>query len=71
VDDDGEVLGIEPDRFPNSDRYLLHANNLIRSSIGPEFASFIKFALTPLDGRDVLVIQCLPSPNPAFLKRDG
>jgi DNA-binding response OmpR family regulator len=71
VEDDGTVLGIEPDGFPNSDRYLLHANNLIRGTIGPDLTPFIKFALKPLEGKEVLVVECLPSPNPVFLKRDG
>jgi len=36
VEDDGNVLGLEPDKFPNADRYLLHVNNLIRERIGME-----------------------------------
>ena len=71
VDDGGAVLGIEADRFASGDRYLLHANNLIRSAIGPDFAPFIEFALKPLEGEEVFVVECLPSPRPVFLKRDG
>jgi CheY-like chemotaxis protein len=70
VADDGNVLGLEPDKFPNSDRYLLHVNNLIRDRIGMEVTQRIKFELKPLDGKDVLCIQCLASPEPAFLKND-
>jgi len=71
VEDDGSVLGTEPDRFQNRDRYLLHANNLIRDTIGPDFTPFIEFALVPLEGKEVLVVKCRPSPIPGFLTRDG
>jgi len=71
VEDDGSVLGIEPDRFANSDRYLLHVNSLIRDTIGPDFTPFIESALVPLEGSEVLAVRCRPSPMPAFLKRDG
>ncbi len=71
VGDDGTVLGTEPDRFKNSDRYLLHANSLIRDTIGPDFTPFIEFALVPLEDKEVLVVQCRPSPIPVFSKRDG
>jgi DNA-binding response OmpR family regulator len=68
VEDDGNVLGLEPDKFPNSDRYLLHVNNLIREHIGMEVTQFIKFGLKQLDGKDILCIHCSSSPEPAFLK---
>ncbi|MCZ6655630.1 MAG: response regulator [Planctomycetota bacterium] len=71
VADDGTVLGIELDHFPDGDRYLLHTNNLIRSAIGAEITPFTKFALKPLNDKEVLVVECLPAPEPVFLKRDG
>jgi putative two-component system response regulator len=70
IEDDGNVLGLEPDQFHNSDKYLLHVNNLIRNRIGMEVTQCIKFELKSLDGKDILCIQCLPSPEPAFLKND-
>jgi CheY-like chemotaxis protein len=70
IEDDGNILGLEPDQFHNSDKYLLHVNNLIRNRIGMEVTQCIKFELKPLDGKDILCIQCLPSPEPAFLKND-
>jgi putative two-component system response regulator len=68
VEDDGNVLGLEPDKFPNADRYLLHVNNLIRERIGMEVIQFIKFGLKQLDGKEILCIQCSHSPEAAFLK---
>jgi DNA-binding response OmpR family regulator len=70
VEDDGNVLGLEPDKFPNPDRYLLHVNNLIRERIGMEMAQFIKFGLKQLEGKEILCIQCVPAPEAAFLKNN-
>ena len=70
VEDDGNVLGLAPDKFPNADKYLLHVNNLIRERVGMEMAQFIKFGLKQLDGKDILCVQCSPSPEAAFLKCD-
>ena len=70
VDDNGVVLGLEADKFPNADRYLLHVSNLIRERIGMEMMQYIKFGLKPLDGKDILCVQCAPSPEAAFLQHD-
>ena len=70
VDDNGVVLGLEADKFPNADRYLLHVSNLIRERIGMEMMQYIKFGLKPLDGKDILCIQCAPSSEAAFLQHD-
>lgn len=71
VADDGAILGIEADRFPSNDRFLLHVNTMIREHIGPEFAPFIDYALYEIDGREVLAITCRQSSEPAFLRRGG
>ena len=70
VEDDGNVVGLRPDNFPNADKYLLHVNNLIRERIGMEMAQFIKFGIKQLDEKEVLCVQCFPSPEAAFLKHD-
>ena len=70
VEDDGNVVGLEPDKFPNADKYLLHVNNLIRERIGMEMAQFIKFGIKQLDEKEILCVQCSPSPEAAFLKHD-
>jgi len=68
VADAGDILGTTADRFDNDDRYLLHVNNRIREYIGLEFVSFINFQLVPVEGQNVLLVQCQPSPAPVFLK---
>jgi DNA-binding response OmpR family regulator len=70
VEDDGNVVGLHPDKFPNADKYLLHVNNLIRERIGMGMAQFIKFGTKQLDEKEILCVQCSPSPEAAFLKHD-
>ena len=68
VHDDGTVEGIGSDGFRNEDKYLLHFNNLIHKHVGLEFARYLSFALRPLGGEKILVVDCRPSKDPAFLK---
>lgn len=68
VDDQGCVLGLDADQFPNTDKYLQHFTNLFNQHIGMEFSPFIKFGLCPVDERQVFVIACRPSPRPVFVK---
>ncbi len=68
VEDRGNILGTGADRFDNDDKYLLHVNNRIREYIGLEFVNFINFRLVPIEGQNILLIQCRPSPSPVFLK---
>ena len=68
VRDTGDILGTAADQFENDDKYLLHVNNLIQEHIGLEFVGFIRFQLVPVDDKEVLLIECQPSPSPVFLK---
>jgi CheY-like chemotaxis protein len=68
VADAGDILGTGADQFDNDDKYLLHVNNRIREYIGLEFTNFINFRLVPVEGQNILLIQCQPSPSPVFLK---
>jgi len=67
VADDGQILGIEADRFPNEDKYLLHVNNLINQHIGLERSPYIRFSLVAIADRKVLVVRCERSRTPSFL----
>jgi DNA-binding response OmpR family regulator len=69
VDDDGGLVGIEKDQFENEDKYLLHVNNKIQQHIGLEHASQIKYSLEPLDGGQILVVDCKPATDPVFLSQ--
>jgi hypothetical protein len=68
VDDDGNVLGLEPDGFASADKCLRHIGNLIHQHIGVEFAQFIRYSLVTIDAKSIAVIQCARATTPAFLK---
>lgn len=70
VSDDGTILGLEADRFPNEDKMSLHLINLIRSRMGEVFLPYIHPRFEGGDDERVLVVHCEKGPKPAFLK-DG
>ena len=70
VKDDGTILGVEQDGFPNEDKYLLHLTNLIKNRIGPLFIEFIHFDFVMQDGKSFIRIDCEPATTPAYVK-DG
>lgn len=69
VDDDGNPTGIEADKFPNEDRFLLHFNNLIKEHIGLEFTGLIDFDIRSVSGVRILVLDCRKADRPVFLKK--
>lgn len=68
VADDGEMLGLENDKFQNDDKFLLHFDNLIKQHIGLEFASYIKAEIRVLDEKQVFLVACDRCPDPVYLK---
>ena len=70
VADDGEVLGLAADGFPNEDKMGLHLINLIKDRIGDVFLPYIHPHFEDQDGERVLIIRCEKGPKAAFVK-DG
>lgn len=70
VTDDGEVLGLAADGFPNEDKMGLHLVNLIKDRIGDVFLPYIHPHFEEQDGERILAIRCERGPRAAFLK-DG
>lgn len=71
VSDDGKVLGISADNFPNEDKMALHLVNLIRDRIGELFLPYVHPHFDDQDGERVMVVQCEQGPKPAFVKDGG
>ncbi len=71
VEDNGNMLGVELDGFPNEDKFLLHIWSLIKSSMGQDISPYLKTTLEKLDGKTVCRVMCLPSPKPIFLRQKG
>ena len=68
VADDGTIAGLDPDRFPNDDRFQLHFWNLFRESIGGEFVAYVRGAVTQAEGARVFIVACSRSARPVYLK---
>lgn len=67
VADDGEILGLKNDQFPNHDKLLLHLTKLIKDKIGPTFINYLHFSIEQIGDRHLLRIDCQPAPKPAYL----
>ena len=70
VEDDGNILGIAADQFPNEDKFLLHFNNLINQHLGLEMTDSFSFDIRHLDSGDILIVDCMPSPAPVYVTHD-
>ena len=70
VADDGEVLGLSADDFPNEDKMGLHLMSLIKSRIDEIFLPYVHPLFEDQDGERVLSVRCEKGPRPAFVK-DG
>lgn len=70
VADDGEIVGLGPDGFPNEDKLGLHLINLIKDRMGDVFLPYIHPHFEDQDGLRVLSVRCEKGPKAAFLK-DG
>jgi len=70
VADDGQVLGIENDKFENDDKYMLHLTNLIKSHMGSLFLLKMDIHIEQLEGKKLVRIDCAPAQIPCYVK-DG
>lgn len=71
VADNGEVLGLSADGFPNEDKMSLHLVNLIKDRIGDVFLPYVHPHFEEQEGDRVLAIRCERGPKPAFIKDGG
>jgi len=70
VSDDGQICGVdgEIEKFhKNTDKFLLHFKNLLKSKIGEQFYPFIDNRLVKVNDVNVLLVECKPSQTPCFL----
>lgn len=70
VDDNGQVLGLAADGFPNEDKMGLHLVNLIKDRIGELFMPYVHPHFEEQEGTRILAVRCEQGPKPAFVK-DG
>lgn len=70
VTDEGEVLGLDADNFPNEDKLGLHLVNLITGRIGSLFLPYVHPHFEDHEGKRALAVRCERGPRPAFVS-DG
>lgn len=70
VADDGKILGLSADGFPNEDKMALHLVNLLRDRVGEMFLPYVHPHFEGEEGERVLIVRCEKGPKPAFVK-DG
>lgn len=70
VSDDGEVLGLEADKFSSEDKLQLHLANLITDRIGGVYRPYVHVHFEEVAGLRVLAVRCERGPVPAYVK-DG
>ncbi len=75
VDDEGAVLGLEPDlktlRKPNVDGFENVFNMAFNKMIGVEFRRFVDVGFPEIDGKTICVATARPSVQPAYLTHKG
>ena len=68
INDWGEALGIEDDKFPNEDKMNLHLVNLIKDRLGPQHMLHIEPRFESVNRKRLLVVTCKRSNVPVYLK---
>lgn len=71
VADDGDILGLDADDFPNEDKMGLHLVNLVRDRIGDVFLPYVHPHFEGEAGKRVLIVRCEKGPKAAFVKDSG
>lgn len=75
VDDSRTPLGLEKDfrslQRKDKDGFENHFTQSFNAVIGPEFRDLIKLAFISADGKDICLIETLPSHRPVYFKFDG
>jgi hypothetical protein len=75
VDDDGEILGLDPDyqalSKPNRDGFELQLIQLLAACLGESVLSYLTVSFHEIDGKDVCQVVAEPSDHPVYLTDEG
>jgi membrane protein YdbS with pleckstrin-like domain len=75
VDDDGQVLGLEPDYNTmgkkNSDGFENVFNMAFNKMIGAEYRQYVDVSFPILEEKEICVLRTLPAAEPVFLLHQG
>ena len=70
VNDSGEPIGLDLDKFANNDKFLLHLFNVIKQAIGDMAATLVDAKILEMNGKQFCRVECVatnPS-KPVFVK---
>ena len=70
VSDEGEIVGLEADRFENEDKMLLFLTNTIMSQLGTLHMEKIHFHTETIKGKEVLRIDVQAGSDPCYLAQE-
>lgn len=68
VNDSGEIIGTEKDKFESKDNYSLHLTNVIKTKIGKKFFQLVNFRFIEIENKHVLILDCEKSKVPVFIR---
>jgi predicted HTH transcriptional regulator len=78
VDDEGNVLGLEPDyrtlgKRPDRDGYQQFLVNLVSPTVGRDVCASLSLSISfhPADGREVCLVEAAASPKPVYIEEGG
>ena len=71
VNDEGEAVGLENDKFPNEDKLALHLDSLVKDRLGGFVFACIRPSFAEVQGKRILAVECTASTTPVFLKSGG
>jgi predicted HTH transcriptional regulator len=71
VTDSGEILGLDHDHFPNTDKFHLHLGNAVRTSMGSAAAMSLNISFPIIKGKAICRVECPPSTVPVYVKYRG
>ena len=70
VADDGEILGLENDRFENEDKLLLFLTDIIKSKLGLLHLDNIHYDTEQIQGKNILRVDVQASKIPCYLSNE-
>lgn len=66
ISSEGIIVGINQEIikfYKNTDKFLLHFKNALKSRIGEQFYLFIDFRMLNINNKQVLWVECKSSPK--------
>ena len=68
INNEGKILGIEQDKFPDTDKFNLYLISIIKERIGKKHFHLIEIQNNSIDNKTIIKISCKKSKKPIFLK---